>query len=221
MRRVRSSRPFLYSNIQTSRPATVSGSSRMHRTRAVRDGMFHNCYACRSANQARYRQTSRQSRDPFDGVVRQTSNARRASVAHRIARIRRNALRLLDPPLLSVQPAARSIAWPWSCSMDQRDTQRHSRRTNRRGVKCCECVTLVRNEVDASKSGPCNARALMKRTGIPACAHATNSAMPITARRRTAEAVQVPQTIRSTHDTHMLRRRSHAGIRPVRTLILR
>ncbi|KKL38364.1 hypothetical protein WR30_09765 [Burkholderia contaminans FFH2055] len=61
----------------------------------------------------------------------------------------------------------------------------------------------------------------MKRTGIPAYAHSTNDPMPITAQHRTAEAVQVPQTIRPTHDTHMRRRRSRAGIRPVRTLILR
>lgn len=205
---------FPYSNIQTSRPATVSSSHCMHRAPTVRDGMFHNCYVCRSATQARYRQISGQSHGPFDDVVRGISNACRASVAHRIARIRRNALRFLAPPLLSVQPTARAIVWPWSCSTDQFDTQSHSRRTNRRGGKCCECVTRIRNGVVASASGPCNARALMECAGIPVDAHATNDSMRIGARRRTAKAAQVRQTIRSTLDTYMLRRRSRAGIRP-------
>lgn len=216
-----SSRLFLFSNIQTSRPATVSGSHCMHRAPTVRDGMFHNCYVCRSATQARYRQISGQSHGPFDDVVRGISNACRASVAHRIARICRSALRFLAPPLLSVQPTARAIVWPWSCSTDQFDTQSHSRRTNRQGGKCCECVTRIRNGVVASASGPCNARALMECTGIPVDAHATNDSMRIGARRRTAKAAQVRQTIRSTHDTYLLRRRSRAGIRPGGTLILR
>ncbi|ABB08061.1 hypothetical protein Bcep18194_A4465 [Burkholderia lata] len=220
-RHVCSSRPFLYSNIQTSRPATVPGSPCMPRAYAVRDGMFHNCYACLSANQARYRQTSGQSHAPFDDVVRRISHSCRASIAHRIARIRRSALRFLDPLLLSVQSAARSNARPRSCTTDSPDTQRHSRRTNQRGGKCCECVTRVRNGVVASESGPCSARALMERSGNSADAHATNDAMRISAQRRAAKAAQVRQTIRSTHDACGLRHRSRAGIRPARTLILR
>ncbi|MDN7489643.1 MULTISPECIES: hypothetical protein [Burkholderia] len=61
----------------------------------------------------------------------------------------------------------------------------------------------------------------MKHTGTPADAHVTHDAMRIPARHRTAKAAQVRQTIRSTHDTSMPRRRSSAGIRRVRTLILR
>jgi len=54
----------------------------------------------------------------------------------------------------------------------------------------------------------------MECAGIPVDAHATNDSMRIGARRRAAKAAQVRQTIRSTLDTYMLRRRSRAGIRP-------
>ena len=147
----------------------------------------------------------------FDDVVRRISNACRASVAHRIARICRSALRFLDPPLLSVQTAARPIAWWWSSSMVQPDTQRHSRRTNRRGGKCCECVTRVRNGVVASESGPSNPRALMKHT--PArqpmhtsrttrCASPRGIALP---RRRRFGRRFAPRTTRPCRDADQVR----------------
>ncbi|VWB92745.1 hypothetical protein BLA13014_04315 [Burkholderia aenigmatica] len=207
--------PHHYSNIQTSRPAAVCGSHCAHRAHAARDGMFHNCYACRSAGYTRYRHLSGQSRGSLGDVVRRIATPRRAFVAHRISRISRSALRFLDPPLLSAQRAAPSPPRPRSCTRDLPGTQRRSRRTNQEGGKCCECVTRVRNWRVASDSGPCNACALMEHSDIPADAHATNDAMHVTAHSRAAEVAQVRQTIRSTHDAYGPRRRSRSGIRPV------
>ena len=139
-----SSRLFLYSNIQTSRPATVSGSRCMHRAPAVRDGMFHNCYACRRASQARYTQT------PGSRTVPSTTSSDE-SRTHVVRPLRIESL-------ASVEARCASLIHHFCLCRRRQDrspggghprwfnpTQRHSRRTNRRGGNVAECVTRVRN----------------------------------------------------------------------------
>ena len=147
------SRLFLYSNIQTSRPATVSGS-RCCTAPAVRDGMQTVRVSPRQsgaihANTGQSHGPSTTSSDESRTHVVRPLRIESPIVEARCASLIRHFVQ---------QTAARPIALVVILDGSTRHATSFTSHEST-GGKCCECVTRVRNGVVASESGPSNPRA--------------------------------------------------------------